>query len=599
MTPAQSNWFHPAFGLFAIGLLVTAAAWWRYSVRRAIQVLSASTFISLLWLASYSGRPTWHVDFFLISDPLVVLIQTIASRAFVAAGALALLFVVLAILMGRVFCSHVCPMGTLLEITDLAFRKKIKARANHRDYRKTRRLKFVILFLIIGASAFGLNLLGFADPISIVTRSTATIFHPVLMAMGDSAVQAVRPVTHWLDWTSLAYTELHPPSFEGALGALLILVVILGLSTMQARFWCRHVCPLGALLGLLGRFAPFRRRVSSACTGCDKCTRKCPTGAIEPGGKATDRSECIVCLNCVQVCAEDAIKFSFFNEADQLQDTTGPLLTRRGFGVSFVGGLGAGLAFKSDIKHPSTSGRPAFQPNSLLIRPPGATPEPEFLARCIRCGECMKACLTNAIQPDWSLAGIEGLWAPHLKLRHGHCEYSCNTCGQVCPTQAIRPIPLPEKQHARIGTAVVDRHRCLAWAEDRRCLVCDEICPYNAISAVRDDDHSVSMPQVHATRCVGCGTCEEACPVLGDAAIRVHNHSEIRLSTGSYIEEAKARGYHFSGGGGMKDEVFDRPSPHAEPSDTTDDVQDDKKNKKQGPGDKPTSGLPPGIDLDG
>ena len=199
----------------------------------------------------------------------------------------------------------------------------------------------------------------------------------------------------------------------------------------------------------------------------------------------------------------------------------------------------------------------------------------------------MKACLTNTIQPDWYRAGVEGIWAPHLDLRHGHCEFSCNVCGQVCPTEAIRPLSLKEKQHARIGTAVIDRHRCLAWAEDRRCLVCDEICPFNAISAVRDDDHSVSMPLVHATRCIGCGTCEEACPVLGDAAIRVHNHSEMRLSTGSYIAEAKSLGYHFTGGGGIKDEVFDKPPTSPQSSDT------EKDSPKSG-----NKTLPPGIDLD-
>ncbi len=574
-------------------------AWWRYNLRRGIQVLSATVFICLLWLASYSGRPTWQVDFFLISDPLVVLIQTLASRAFVTAGALAILSVILAALMGRVFCSHVCPLGIMLEITDLAFKKKLKARANHRDYSKVRRLKFIVLFMLVGAAIVGINLLGFADPISIATRSTATVLHPALMAMGDSVLQAARPIAQWVDWTSVVYAELHPPSFEGALGSLFILLALAALSTMQRRFWCRHVCPLGALLGLLGRRAPFHRRVSSDCTGCDKCTRKCPTGAIEVGGKATHRSECIVCLQCKDVCTEDAIEFSF-SKSDPLQDNPGPMLTRRGFSASLLGGLSAGLAFKADIVHPNNTGRPAFQPASLLIRPPGSVPEEQFLSRCIRCGECMKACLTNAIQPDWFLAGVEGIWAPHLKLRHGHCEYSCNICGQVCPTEAIRPMPLDEKQHARIGTAVIDRHRCLAWAEDRRCLVCDEICPYNAISAVRDDDHSVSMPKVHATRCIGCGTCEEACPVLGDAAIRVYNHSEMRLSSGSYIAEAKARGYHFSGGADIKDQVFDRSSLPSQPSDSDGDSPEDKSPRdKDETQDRDTSGLPPGIDLGG
>jgi ferredoxin len=123
-----------------------------------------------------------------------------------------------------------------------------------------------------------------------------------------------------------------------------------------------------------------------------------------------------------------------------------------------------------------------------LIRPPGALDEERFLARCLRCGQCMRICPGNIIQPALLEAGVQGLWTPTVNYRLGvsGCLPNCIACGQVCPTAAIRPFSLEEKQGRgefaaqgpiRLGTAFVDRSRCLPWAMDRPCLVCHELCP--------------------------------------------------------------------------------------------------------------------------
>jgi len=155
----------------------------------------------------------------------------------------------------------------------------------------------------------------------------------------------------------------------------------------------------------------------------------------------------------------------------------------------------------------------------------------------------MQVCPTNAIQPDWYRGGLEGLWAPHLTLRHGHCDQSCNACGQVCPTEAIRPLQLDERRHARVGTAVLDRDRCLPWAQDQRCLVCREQCPYQAIDFIRTRHKPAPLPVVDPTRCNGCGICEDRCPVDGEAAIVVVPAGELRLASGSYRKTSRALGY--------------------------------------------------------
>jgi ferredoxin len=178
-----------------------------------------------------------------------------------------------------------------------------------------------------------------------------------------------------------------------------------------------------------------------------------------------------------------------------------------------------------------------LQGKRQLIRPPGAIPGTDFMRTCVRCAECMKSCPTNTLQPCLWESGLAGLWTPKMDLRFAPCEQSCNVCGKVCPTQAIRSLSLEEKTHAKVGTALLNRDLCLVWAQDKLCLICDEICPYNAI--VFRTIEGYRRPVVIASRCNGCGFCEQRCPVQGESAIVVATNGEIRLKDGSYVEEAK------------------------------------------------------------
>jgi len=157
----------------------------------------------------------------------------------------------------------------------------------------------------------------------------------------------------------------------------------------------------------------------------------------------------------------------------------------------------------------------------------------------------MKACPTNTLQPVWLEAGWEGLFSPAMVPRLAACGIECNVCGSVCPTGAIRKLPLIEKQHAKVGTAWIDRHNCLVWAQDRKCLICDECCPYNAIFFRPAPDRRNGVPEVAANKCTGCGWCENKCPVEGTSAIRVNVIGEVRLETGSYREKAAEYGFEF------------------------------------------------------
>jgi ferredoxin len=196
------------------------------------------------------------------------------------------------------------------------------------------------------------------------------------------------------------------------------------------------------------------------------------------------------------------------------------LLTSLGAAVALVGLLKSNLFANRD--------------QSRLVRPPGAR-ENDLLDRCIRCGECIRACPTSAIQPAVTEAGLEGLWTPVLIPRAGYCDYSCNACGQICPVQAIPPLGLGEKRQQVIGKAYIDENRCIAWADHQDCIVCEEMCPVPDKAIVLEeadvltgdgDLATVQQPWVIRERCIGCGICEYKCPVNGEAAVCVYVPAE-------------------------------------------------------------------------
>lgn len=155
----------------------------------------------------------------------------------------------------------------------------------------------------------------------------------------------------------------------------------------------------------------------------------------------------------------------------------------------------------------------------------------------------MKTCPTNAIQPCMPGDGFQRMYTPKIVPRIGGCEEKCHACGYACPTGAIRRLPYEEKRFAKIGTAVIDRHRCLAWEQNKECLVCDEVCPYNAITAkvVETTTGTFRVPVVNEDLCLGCGMCEQHCPITDEAAIVIFRFSEKRRAFGPYASESEKK----------------------------------------------------------
>jgi ferredoxin len=326
----------------------------------------------------------------------------------------------------------------------------------------------VMLCLILLGSAVFLVF----DPLSLFTRTATTLVYPALdrsLRLAGDILYLAPPFQGGVDSVTDALTGrlvfANGLVYRLQLVMLLMFVAILVLSWVERRMWCRHLCPLGALLGLVGRMAFFGRVVNDrACLTCGACATACPLDAIRDGGHSTDCSRCEAGLECADACEQGAIHWGRKPRKQHVHDPSRRALLKAG-GLAVVGGffLYTGL------------GR--IQRKTYLVRPPGALPELDFLATCARCAQCMKSCPTNVIQPAVFDAGAEGFMTPQMDYRRAYCDWSCNECGKVCPTQAIHELPLEEKRRKVIGRAFIDRDTCIPWAEGRDCLVCQELCP--------------------------------------------------------------------------------------------------------------------------
>lgn len=509
-------------------------------------------------------RSAVNPDVLFLANPVTWILSVISSRSLIEKPIwLFLGFVILTLLLGRVFCGWICPLGTLIDVAGrllrparveriLANQTAKKAQTPHLPPLISHRTKYYLLLALSIVAVGGANIAGWFDPLAILMRGFAFAIYPAahwwLSLAGDAGetigptASAVRSIRVWLEQAFFSATR---HSYGQSWLHFGILLGILLLSRLHRRWWCQYLCPLGAFYGLLARVAPLRRRVSAtACTECNVCGNTCRMQAVERGhAESSDQGECVRCMECSDVCRRDGIEFSFSQSSESGENITAarPLdLTRRGVLTALVGGFATIPLVKMAVtrRTPIAATGTDIAQDEYMLRPPGARPEPEFLTLCIRCGECFRVCPQNAIHPLLFEAGPEALWTPHVVPRLGYCEPSCTLCSQVCPTTALKPLRTSTKrEQIRLGTARVDRNRCLAWTDREECGVCEEVCPVSpkAIEMRRGgrgrgagSSEQIPAPQVIASRCIGCGICENKCPVEGEAAIRVTRRGESR-----------------------------------------------------------------------
>ena len=508
--------------------------------RRVVQLVCLSLFLFLLTLVSVSGISPLFPEIFLQLDPALMAVSAIGARAFLTGLIPAGIVLLSAPLIGRIFCGYVCPMGTTLDGTDRIFAPRKKAYF----FSKTLfRAKYLVLVFLLGAALFGVSFVFLASPLSLITRAYGLVIFPVVSFLSRESLDLIRPVGDLLDMNSIIFAQIRTIRFDTQFFIFFFFVIVAGMVFFAPRFWCRYLCPSGALFALVSKSPFIRRQVSDGCTQCGKCTRQCPMSAIErQTPENTFHSECIVCRTCQEVCPEQVVSFGRSEKAsDPVSERFSP---ERRHLVS-TGLIGAGTAVMTLTGLTSLHGKPGDGQVGTpgLVRPPGTLPETRFLARCVRCGECMAACPTNTLQPIWLKAGFPALFSPAVTPRRGFCDPQCLECGRVCPTGAIRHLDASDRIWAKVGTATINRQTCLAWEFQKSCMVCDEVCPYDAVEFVKEENTAVPVPHVLENKCAGCGYCEHFCPVQNRAAIVITPMDALRFSRGSYEHEARLKGF--------------------------------------------------------
>lgn len=514
-------------------------------LRKIFQRISLLLFLVLLVSASFPLAERIPVDLFLRMDPLAFLGTIISGRAWVWQLLPALLIAGLTVVLGRFFCSSICPLGATIDLTDRLLhtyrRKNKKTKQGHSSLPM---IKYLILLFILGAALAGVSFVFAASPLSIVTRLYGLVLYPAAAILLDLGVSGIREAGNLLGITVFEYTAIPTPQFDLQWTTIALAILILGSGIIRRRLWCRYLCPAGAIFALLSRRPLYRRQVSESCNRCGVCRKSCPMDAISADPVQTRFDECIVCGKCVNVCPRHAVSIGSARGGNPGRDELFAK-NRRAFILSGVAGLGTAVLSVSLPGRLYPGERSVSERASSLIRPPGSPQEEDFLAKCIRCGECMAACPTNTLQPIGLSAGIVRFLSPVVKPRKGPCEVSCTRCGHVCPTGAIRTLSRDEKVWAKIGTAEVIKHRCIAWESGRECLVCDEVCPFGAVELIYDKKSKAPVPIVHDRKCNGCGLCEYSCPVAGSSAIVVTSRQAFRMKEGSYHRAGKEGGFEF------------------------------------------------------
>lgn len=505
------------------------------TVRILVQILIFGLFVSFCVLTTYSfvderHGQTW-VSKFLEIDPLVAISTGLATGTIYKGLAWSAVLIIPTLLLGRIFCNWICPYGILHQFIGWVFNtRNAKERFDSNRYDGIYALKYCILIAmlvaVLGQFSLALLLVGAALAVVAVPLGwviARSVRHPatrrtclvgVVVLSVSATIAGARSVTKG-DWngtlqiglldpicllhrsvTAAVLPALNMPlvvqegvpgvaggvgDYKQHIGATLIgglLLFLVGMNLFIPRFFCRVLCPLGACLGVLSRFALWRiERDPNKCTDCDLCLHACE-GASDPHTQLR-KSECFVCFNCIEDCPHDALSFRFL--PPKRHEIAAPdLRLRNGVFAAVIGFLFYPFARASGKSSKDFSA-------GNLVRPPGSCEEWEFLERCIKCDQCIRVCPTNVLQPyPFDLENLEALWTPVMNFRMGFCQLHCTACGEVCPTGAIQRIGVEQKLGLGayadtgpvvLGTAHYDLGRCLPWSMKKPCVVCEEVCP--------------------------------------------------------------------------------------------------------------------------
>lgn len=468
--------------------------------------------------------------------------------------------VALTLLFGRVFCSTICPLGTLqdLVIRLAGWRSRRRKRVRFRFRRPWNLVRYGLLGgTLIAALTGSLLLLAQLDPFSHFGRILVLLVRPLVVALTALAARGLEALGSY----ALAPVEFALAHWAALIIPLGVLGVLVWMAARHGRLFCNSLCPLGALLGLLSRLSLFQVAIDrDRCTLCAQCSVQCKAECIHLRDKRVDFDRCVACFNCIPACPESGIGYRLRLRRGegraQPARPTGPAVAkvedepvalaesgvpqpslasdgRRAFVRGMAGVLSAGLGFAvlSRAKDWPQNRKPTLVPvvKQYPIAPPGAVSIARFNGACTACQLCVSACPTQVLQPSLLSYGAKGFLQPRMAYEVAYCSYECTRCGDVCPTDAIRPLSPEAKKTAKIGEVRFIEDNCIVVTEKTACGACAEHCPTQAVHMV-PYEHDLTIPELDIAVCIGCGACEYACPVRPHRAIYVEGEPIHRVA---------------------------------------------------------------------
>ena len=536
---------------------------------RKIRTVLAAIIFTLITLLFLDFTGTIHTWFGWLAK-----IQFLPAILALNAGTVIILLI-LALVLGRVYCSVICPLGIFQDIISWINGRRGKKYAMRFSYSPARNwLRYGILVIFIAALVAGVgSFFALLDPYSAYGRIVSNLFAP-LYQWGNNLLAYI---SERVDSYAFYSKDVWLRSIPTFVIAAVTFVAVIILAWRNGRTYCNTICPVGTVLGWLSKYSLLAIRIDKdKCTGCSLCSRGCKASCIDYRNHAVDYSRCVSCMDCIDSCTSGAISYTFRYRRPSRMTAADPGKsdTAKKAGTKSGDNAAAGAMCNAG---PGVNGRRNFLSATALVAtaavmnaqekkvdgglavitdkkiperktaivPPGASGLRDFYQHCTGCQLCVSVCPNDVLRPS---GGLMRLMQPEMSYERGYCRPECTKCSEVCPAGAISPVTVAEKSSIQIGRAVWIRKNCIVITDGEECFNCARHCPTGAIVMVPDNGNrhrhrsgktetggkneakALKIPAIATEKCIGCGACENLCPARPFSAIYVEGnevHSEI------------------------------------------------------------------------
>ena len=480
---------------------------------RKIRIALAAMFFVLITLLFLDFTGTIHQYFSWIAS-IQLVPAILALNVGVVIG-----LIVLTLLLGRVYCSVICPLGVLQDVFSWISSKRKGAKLRFAYSKPKTALRVVVIIVFVLSMTLGVGAIGaLIAPYSAYGRIASNLFAPLYYWANNILAYFAERADSYTFYT----VEVQIKGVATFVVAVITLIVVAVMAWRSGRVYCNTICPVGTILGFFAKYSILKPVIDkSKCGGCKLCERSWKSSCINIDGGEIDYSRCVACMDCLNSCNKGAIRYARKSNNVQAKDIDKSrhrflAVTGAAIATAMVKAtektIDGGLAVIEDKKIPN---------RNVPIVPGGAVSLQHFTNHCTACQLCVSACPNNVLCPSQSL---DMFMQPIMSYETGYCRPECTRCAEVCPTDAIRPLPKEEKMMRKIGTAIWVKDNCIILSDGVKCGNCARHCPNGAISMQpldSSDDDSLKFPVVNTERCIGCGACEYVCPARPFSAIYV------------------------------------------------------------------------------